>query len=133
MANGRWISEACNCDPGKDSARYFFQSVTGSGANDVWALSLSGAIVRRRNERWQPVASLQSARKILKLWVPQFGEGWAIADGALIRIHRTDELEVKSVGTSNSLHDIGGTPDSLNVWAVGVQNTILRLRPLSQN
>jgi hypothetical protein len=130
LKDGLWDQEPIECKLLTDC---FFQDVTGSGANDVWTVSTSGAIFRRRNGIWRSVPSLNPLR-FSKIWVPRFGEAWAVAvQGSILKLNEADAIELRSVGVPSSLQAIAGTRDRLNIWVAGTQNSILRYRPLTQD
>jgi hypothetical protein len=100
------------------------RGVSGSAANDVWAVGDAGVILHRAGGDWQRVPS-GTTLDLHAVWAESASRAWAVADqGTILRWSSGAGWEPVPPVTQDALYAIWGAGPS-QIWAVGASGTIL--------
>ncbi|HRI53049.1 MAG TPA: Ig-like domain-containing protein [Pseudomonadota bacterium] len=102
----------------------YMPAVWASDANNVWAVSDFGAIVRWNGSAWLAQAS-GTTQNLLGVWGSDTNNVWAVGVGGVIVKWNGTAWSAQASGTTQNLSAVWGT-DASNVWAVGASGVIVK-------
>jgi hypothetical protein len=102
----------------------YMPAVWASDANNAWAVSDFGAILRWNGSTWLPQAS-GTTQNLLGIWGSDPSNIWAVGVGGAIVKWNGTSWTAQASGTTLNLSAVWGT-DASNVWAVGSSGVILK-------
>ncbi len=102
----------------------YLPSVWSLDANNAWAVSDFGVILKWNGATWLPQAS-GTTQNLLAVWGSDASNLWAVGVGGVIVKYNGSSWSVQSSGTTQSLSAVWGS-DASNVWAVGASGVIVK-------
>ncbi len=95
------------------------RGVHGSGANDVWAVGVSGTIRHFDGTTWSAVSSSTGAN-LEEVWASSPTDAYAVGSGGAVVHWNGTSWSSVSLGTTVSFADVWGTAAN-DVWVIGGQ------------
>ena len=107
----------------------YLPSIWGSDANNIWAVSDNGVVIKWDGIAWTP-QSTPTTKNLLAVWGTDSKNVWAVGLSGTILKWDGKVWTAQLSGTTVSLSGVWGT-DANNVWAVGDGGGTLALPPAS--
>lgn len=113
----------------QESERRAFYGVSGTSANDIWAVGEKGTVLHWDGTAWNDESPAGvSSKGIWAVWAPNASNVFIVGANGLAMVRRDGQWVDLPTGVTRTLYAIGGT--GLNdVWAGGSFGTVLRYQP----